>query len=57
LRLGPLAKHYEHRERNCSMALEFTVHGLAIPESPQGRGREERLRKRLDSPRLRKLAL
>jgi uncharacterized protein YprB with RNaseH-like and TPR domain len=52
-----LAKHYEHRERNYSMALEFTLHALAIAESPQGRRREERLRKRLDSPRSRKLAL
>jgi len=55
--LEALAKHYEHRERNYAMALELTRSALAIADTPQARRREERLRKRLDSPRARKLAL
>ena len=55
--LEALAKYYEHRERNYAMALEFTLGALAIADSPQCRRREERLRRRLQSPRARKLAL
>ena len=55
--LEALAKHYEHRERNYAMALDLTLSALAIAESPQCRRREERLRKRMKSPRTRKLAL
>src|SRR4051794_28145084 len=55
--LEALAKHYEHRERNYAMALELTLSALAVAESAQCRRREERLRKRLQSPRARKLAL
>jgi uncharacterized protein YprB with RNaseH-like and TPR domain len=55
--LEALAKHYEHNERNCGMALEMTRAALAIAETPQLRRREERLRKRLESARTRKLPL
>jgi uncharacterized protein YprB with RNaseH-like and TPR domain len=45
--LEALAKHYEHRERNYAMALEFTRTALSVAESPACRKREERLRKRM----------
>ncbi len=45
--LEALAKHYEHRERNYAMALEFTRSALSVAESPACRKREERLRKRM----------
>jgi uncharacterized protein YprB with RNaseH-like and TPR domain len=45
--LEALAKHYEHRERNYAMALEFTRTALSVAESPACRKREERLKKRM----------
>jgi hypothetical protein len=42
-----LAKYYEHRERNYSMALEFTVSGLALEDSEALRRRKVRLERRL----------
>jgi tetratricopeptide (TPR) repeat protein len=45
--LAELAKYYEHRERNYSMALEFTVNGLALEDSDALRHRKARLEKRL----------
>jgi uncharacterized protein len=55
--LEALAKHYEHREKNYGMALEFTRIALTIGESAAVRKREERLRKRMESPRAQKLRL
>ena len=45
--LEALAKHYEHRERNYTMALEFTRTALQFADTPACRKREERLRKRI----------
>lgn len=45
--LEELAKHYEHRERNYSMALEFTLAALELEPSPALRHRRERLERRL----------
>jgi uncharacterized protein YprB with RNaseH-like and TPR domain len=44
---GELAKYYEHRERNYSMALEMTRSALAIENTPELRRREQRLQDRL----------
>ncbi|MCW5977497.1 MAG: ribonuclease H-like domain-containing protein [Bryobacteraceae bacterium] len=44
--LVELAKHYEHRERNYAMALEFTANALELCETPELRRREARLRRR-----------
>jgi len=55
--LEELAKHYEHRERNYSMALEMTRSALAISETPDIRRREARLKSRIDRPRTSRLAL
>jgi uncharacterized protein YprB with RNaseH-like and TPR domain len=49
--LAELAKHYEHHERNYSMALEMTRAALGFDESPELRRREERLQLRLENPR------
>jgi uncharacterized protein YprB with RNaseH-like and TPR domain len=45
--LVALAKHYEHRERNYTMALEFTATALRIEDSPALRRRDARLRQRI----------
>lgn len=45
--LAELAKYYEHRERNYSMALELTVSGLALEDSEALRRRKTRLERRL----------
>lgn len=45
--LEELAKHYEHEERNYSMALEFTNQALQHSDSPGLRRRQERLARRL----------
>jgi len=53
--LEELAKHYEHRERNYSMALEMTRSALKISDTPDIRRREARLKGRVDrrqTPRL-----
>ncbi|MGH9661255.1 MAG: ribonuclease H-like domain-containing protein, partial [Bryobacteraceae bacterium] len=52
--LAELAKHYEHRERDYTRALEFTATALTLDDSPELRRRHARLRLRLDraaSPR------
>jgi tetratricopeptide (TPR) repeat protein len=53
--LEELAKHYEHRERNYAMALEFTRGALALEDLPALRRREERLKARLLRPAPRRL--
>jgi uncharacterized protein len=45
--LEELAKFYEHRERNYSMALEFTQTALAHEDTPLLRRRKDRLERRL----------
>ncbi len=55
--LEEFAKHYEHRERNASMALEMTRQAIAVADTPELRRREQRLVARLSRPRTRKLAL
>ena len=52
-----LAKHYEHREKNYSMALEMTMEALRHEDTPGIRRREQRLKLRVDRPRARRLAL
>jgi uncharacterized protein YprB with RNaseH-like and TPR domain len=52
-----LAKHYEHREKNYTMALEMTMQALAFEDTPGIRRREQRLKARLDRPKARRLAL
>ena len=49
--LEELAKHYEHRERNCAMALEMTRNALALEDTAALRRRETRLKGRIASPR------
>ncbi len=44
--LEELAKHYEHTERNYTMALEFTRAALREGDTPERRKREARLMKR-----------
>ena len=44
--LEELAKHYEHREKNYTMALEMTRAALQIEDTPELRKREARLDKR-----------
>jgi hypothetical protein len=55
LALQELAKHYEHRERNYAMALEFTQAALEHEDSDELRHRAARLKRRLDAPRPRRL--
>jgi hypothetical protein len=45
--LEELAKHYEHRERNYGVALEFTLNALEHGTSEALRKRHDRLRQRL----------
>jgi tetratricopeptide (TPR) repeat protein len=45
-----LAKHYERRERNHTLALEMTRSALALEDSEPLRRREERLKNRLTGP-------
>ena len=45
--LEALAKHYEHRERNYTMALEMTRTALQIEDRAEIRGREERLKRKV----------
>jgi uncharacterized protein len=44
--LAELAKHYEHRERDFSKALEITRRALELHDSPELRRREQRLQER-----------
>ncbi len=53
--LEELAKHYEHTERNYSMALEMTRNALSIADTPEIRRREERLKRRTARQRTRAL--
>jgi hypothetical protein len=53
--LEELAKHYEHRERNYSMALEFTRTALELEDSEPLRHRAARLKRRLEKPRSQRL--
>jgi uncharacterized protein YprB with RNaseH-like and TPR domain len=53
--LEELAKHYEHREKNYSMALEMTRTALVLEETPSLRKREARLQKRAIPNRARRL--
>lgn len=53
--LEELAKHYEHRERNLVLAMEFTRAALELEDSPALRRRAERLAARLARPRSRRL--
>jgi uncharacterized protein len=55
--LEELARYYEHCQRNYAMALEMTRTALALEDSPEIRGRERRLKARIDRPRTRRLAL
>jgi len=55
--LEQLAKHYEHRERNFSMALEMTRAARALEDTDALRRRDDRLSARLDRPRNRRLSL
>ena len=55
--LEELAKHYEHRERNYTMALEMTRAALQIEDSPEIRRREERLKARVERPRSHRLPI
>jgi len=55
--LEELAKHHEHRERDYATALEMTRRALAIEDTPEMRRREERLKRRVNRPRPRRLAL
>jgi hypothetical protein len=45
--LEELAKHYDHRERNAAMALEWTLTALQHDETPALHRRRERLERRL----------
>jgi uncharacterized protein YprB with RNaseH-like and TPR domain len=53
--LEELAKHYEHHERNYPMALELTSKALALEESKELLRRATRLKRRIATPRSRRL--
>jgi hypothetical protein len=53
--LVELAKHYEHQERNYTMALEMARAALAEEDVPATRRRCERLEARLKRPRAQRL--
>lgn len=46
-----LAKHYEHRERNYTLAIEMTQKARAIEDSPELEHRQERLERRVRGKR------
>jgi len=46
-----LAKYYEHRERNYSMALEMTRSARQVEDSSELAQREDRLERRLQTAR------
>ena len=48
--LERLAMHYERREKNAALALEFTLAALAIARTPELERREARLAARLSRP-------
>ena len=49
--LEELAKHYEHEERNYTLALEFTSEALRYEDSQALKNRKARLERRLSRPR------
>lgn len=53
--LEELAKHYEHRERNYSMALEMTRAALEVSPTPELEHRKRRLERRLAAAPVRRL--
>src|ERR1700761_6738701 len=53
--LEELAKHYEHEENNCSLALEFTNQALRYENSAALQRRQARLDRRLSKPKPRRL--
>jgi uncharacterized protein YprB with RNaseH-like and TPR domain len=53
--LEELAKYYEHREKNYTMALEMTRTALGFEDTPGLRKREDRLEKRSANGRARRL--
>lgn len=53
--LEELAKHYEHREKNYPMALEFTRKALSLEDSDPLRRREKRLGQRVLGRKIRRL--
>lgn len=53
--LEELAKHYEHREKNFALALEFTQAALELDPNEDLRRRAERLKRRMSGPRPRRL--
>jgi uncharacterized protein YprB with RNaseH-like and TPR domain len=53
--LEELAKHYEHHEKNLSMALEFTLAAIEIEDAEELRRRQARLERRLSGPMNRRL--
>jgi uncharacterized protein YprB with RNaseH-like and TPR domain len=56
--LEEIAKHYEHRERNPSMALEWTLTALQHDDTPALHHRRKRLERRLaKKPKSRRLPL
>ncbi len=52
-----LAKHYEHRERNYAMALEFTLNAIGFQDTDGLRRRQVRLERRLAVKKTRRLLL
>ncbi|MEP7364802.1 MAG: ribonuclease H-like domain-containing protein [Acidobacteriota bacterium] len=50
-----LSKHYEHREKNFSMALEWVVQALAIEDLEDVRKRHTRLQRLAQSPKSQRL--
>jgi hypothetical protein len=53
--LEELAKHHEHRAKNCAKALEFTRAARSFEDSPDLERREARLQKRLSTAEARAL--
>lgn len=53
--LEELAKHYEHREKNYAIALDFTTEAMRFGDSPGLEQRKARLQRRLQKPRNRRL--
>jgi len=53
--LEELAKHSEHVEKNAARALDFTLTAMAFGESAELHKRAERLRRKVERPRARRL--
>ncbi|MBL8295722.1 MAG: ribonuclease H-like domain-containing protein [Bryobacterales bacterium] len=50
-----LAKHYEHRERNFTMALDLTEQAFALGANPELERRRDRLRRKASTPQTARL--